>query len=64
MKKVKKIMGGTACVLMAMFLVVFPVQAYIRYFDLRDPVGDLISLLLVGPALAIAAGIGRKMKTG
>jgi hypothetical protein len=49
---------------MAMFLVVFPVQAYIRYFDLRDPVGDLISLLLVGPALAIAAGIVRKMKTG
>jgi hypothetical protein len=60
----RKILGGSAFAVMGSFLVVLPVQAYIIYFDLADPVTDLIVILLIGPVLAITAGLGQKMKTG
>jgi hypothetical protein len=60
----RKILGGTAFALMASILVVLPVQAYIIFFDLADSLTDLIMVLLIGPVLAVAAGIGKKMKTG
>jgi hypothetical protein len=60
----RKILGGIAFAVMVSFLLVLPVQAYIIYFDLADPVTNLIMVLLIGPVLAITAGIGQKMKTG
>ncbi len=60
----KKVLGSTAFAIVASLMVVFPVQAYLVYFDLADSMTDLVLLLLTGPILAVAAGFAQKVKTG
>lgn len=50
--------------LITLLLVVLSVEASSIYYDTTLSIGDLIMILLIGPTIAVIAGLKEKMKKG
>jgi hypothetical protein len=60
----KNVISFFSIALIILLLVVLSVEASSIYYDATLSIGDLMTILLIGPIIAVIEGLRKKMKKG